>query len=214
MGADSSPSPADRPAVTACHECDLLLREDRAASHRSCSLVCPRCGAPLHRSGRGSPETMLALACAAMVLLAVANTYPVLGLEINGQRVDSTVFGGVEALWRQRMQPVAVLVLLTTIVAPLLEVAAVIWLALPLWRGRRPRAFAAIFRALQLARPWAMTEVLILGMLVATVKLAHFADLLPGAGIWAFGGLMLVLAAVTTAVEPHGLWRAWEEAEA
>jgi paraquat-inducible protein A len=57
-----------------------------------------------------------------------------------------------------------------------------------------------------------MTEVLILGMLVSMVKLAHFADLLPGVGLWAFGGLMLLLAALSAATEPRELWRAWEAA--
>jgi paraquat-inducible protein A len=54
-----------------------------------------------------------------------------------------------------------------------------------------------------------MTEVFMLGMLVAMVKLAHFADLLPGIGIWSFGGLMLLLTALTALTEPRQLWRAW-----
>jgi paraquat-inducible protein A len=195
-------------AQTACPQCDLLLREVRADA--GCTYVCPRCGAPLYRSDRGNLEKTLALASAALVLLVVANTTAVLGLEINGQRIDTTVFGAVGKLWQEGMQPVAVLVLATTVVAPLLELAGVVWLALPLRLGRRPRAFVRVFRALQFARPWAMPEVLILGMLVAMVKLAHLADLLPGPGIWSFGGLMLLLAALASVVEPRDLWNAWE----
>jgi paraquat-inducible protein A len=152
---------------------------------------------------------MLALACAALVLLVVANAFPVLGLDVNGQRSDMTVLGAVEKLWQAQMQPVAVLVLLTTIVTPLLEISTILWLALPLWRGRRPLAFVKVIRILKSVRPWAMTEVFMLGMLVAMVKLAHFADLLPGIGIWSFGGLMLLLTGLTTLTEPRELWRAW-----
>ncbi len=209
MRNEPSPGMSD---LTACPQCDLLLQMGQEARDGRQALVCPRCGSGLYRSNRGSLENMLALACAGMILLVVANAFPVLGLDINGQRTDTTVLGAVDKLWLARMQPVAVLVLLTTILAPLLQLAAVIWLVLPLRLGRRPPAFARVFRVLQLVRPWAMTEVLILGMLVAMVKLAHFADLLPGIGIWSFGALMLLLTALTAMTEPRELWRNWEAA--
>ena len=43
-----------------------------------------------------------------------------------------------------------------------------------------------------------MTEVLILGMLVALVKLAHIASVVPGIALWSFGALMLLLAAASS----------------
>jgi paraquat-inducible protein A len=197
------------PELVACPQCDLLLREAQEAVDQRHTVACPRCGARLHRGDRGSLEKMLALACAALVLLVVANAFPVLGLDVNGQRTDITLLDAIDKLWQARMQPVAVLVLLTTIVTPLLEVSTILWLVLPLWLGRRPLAFVAVIRILKSARPWAMTEVFMLGMLVAMVKLAHFADLLPGIGIWSFGGLMLLLTALTALTEPRELWRAW-----
>jgi paraquat-inducible protein A len=196
--------------LVACPNCDLLFQENLAGN--DVAYDCPRCRTLLYRGRRGSLETMLALACAALVALALANSFPVLGLEINGQRTETTMLGAVAALWRENMQPVAALTLLTAIVAPLLELAAIVWLVLPLWLGRRPPAFAEVFRTLRLVHPWAMPEVLILGMLVSMVKLAHFADLLPGVGIWAFGGLMLLLTALSAITEPRELWRDWEAA--
>jgi len=198
--------------LMACPQCDLLLRDAPEALAGRCTIVCPRCGARLRRNDRVSPENLLALACAALILLVLANAFPVLGLDVNGQRSEATLLDAIEKLWQAQMRPVATLVLLTTIVAPLLELSTILWLVLPLGHGRRPRAFIAANRLLNLARPWAMTEVFMLGMLVAMVKLAHFADLLPGIGIWSFGGLMLLLAALTVLVEPRDLWRSWEAA--
>ena len=200
------------PALTACHECDLLVREATGQKTGHYSALCPRCGAHLYRHSRDSLETTLALACAALVLLAAANAFPVVGLDIKGQRIDTTVIGAASRLWQEGMQPVAALVLLTTTILPLLELASIVWLVLPLRLGRRPPAFARLFRVLQLAHPWAMVEVFILGVLVALVKLSHLAEVLPGAAAWCFGGLMLVLAALTAIVEPRDLWQAWEEA--
>jgi paraquat-inducible protein A len=198
--------------LAVCQQCDLLVRESPTASSRRCSFVCPRCGARLHGNNRVSLDHVLAIACAALVLLVVANAFPVLGLDVNGQRRDTTILGAIQALWQAQMQPVAALVLLTTLVTPLLELSAILSLVLPLWLGRRPLAFVAAIRLLKLARTWAMTEVFMLGMLVAMVKLAHFADLLPGIGIWSFGGLMLSLTALAVLTEPRDLWHTWEAA--
>lgn len=177
------------------------------------SALCPRCGALLHRGG-GSLETILALACAALILLAIANAFPVVGLDIQGQRIDATVFGAARQLWREEMPAVALLVLTTTSLIPLLEIAALIWLTLPLLHGRRPRGFAQVFRALQAAHPWTMVEVFILGILVALVKLAHLADVVPGPAMLGFALLMPVLVTVSSLIEPYNLWQAWEEAQA
>jgi paraquat-inducible protein A len=51
-----------------------------------------------------------------------------------------------------------------------------------------------------------MTEVLILGLLVALVKLAHIASVVPGIALWSFGALMLSLAAASAAFDAHELW--------
>ncbi len=51
-----------------------------------------------------------------------------------------------------------------------------------------------------------MTEVLILGMLVALVKLAHIASVVPGIALWAFGALMVLLAAASAAFDPREFW--------
>lgn len=93
-----------------------------------------------------------------------------MGLEINGQRIDTSVFGAADRLWQENMQPVGIMVLFTTAIVPLVELATVIWLVLPLRLGKRPPAFARLFRLLQLAHPWGMVEVFILGVLATFVR--------------------------------------------
>lgn len=198
--------------LTACHACDLLIREVDGQETSRYSALCPRCGALLYHHSRHSLEHTLALACACLVLLVVANTFPIVGLNIQGQRIDTTVFGAALQLWREDMLVVAVLVVVTTTLTPLLEMAGVIWLVLPLMLGRRPPAFARVFRILQTAHPWAMVEVFLLGILVALVKLSHLAEVLPGPAMLCFGALMLLLTAISAIIEPRDLWRAWEQA--
>ncbi|MCL1089107.1 paraquat-inducible protein A [Shewanella profunda] len=193
--------------ATACPECDLLVDGTTNSGH------CSRCGARLYRQGRHSLDNTLALACSALVLLIAANAFPIVGLDIQGQRIETTVIGAAVSLWREEMGMVAILVLLSTTVLPLIELAGLVWMALPLRLGKRPPGFSWVFRVLHMAHPWAMIEVFIMGLLVALVKLTNVADVFAGAAAWCFGCVMLLLAILHTIVEPRDLWQAWEEAE-
>jgi paraquat-inducible protein A len=64
-------------------------------------------------------------------------------------------------------------------------------------------------RALVFASRWSMVEVLLLSALVATVRIAALARVHPDVGLFAFGALVLLLAALESA----GLQRVWELAE-
>ena len=198
----------ETPPLTACHECDLLLRELPLQPGGTAS--CPRCGAELYRSRPGCLERALALACAALVLLLFANAFPIVGLDLQGQRIETTVFGAAYRLWQDEMIPVALVLLATTVVVPFIELGALLWLMLPLHFGQRPPGFAMVFRTLRLAHPWAMIEVFILGILVSLVKLSHLAEVLIEPALGCFGALMLVLAALATQLDDYALWQAWE----
>jgi len=198
--------------MLACHECDLLLSE-LPVPIAAGAVSCPRCGAVLYRVSPDGLERTLALTCAALVLLLIGNLFPIVGLNIQGHYVETTVFGAARQLWLDDMLPIALVLLATTVLMPLVELGALAWLLLPLRSGRRPPGFVVIFRALQLAHPWAMVEVFILGVLVSLVKLSHLADVLPGPAIWCFGTLMLVLTVLSSLFDHRTLWQAWEAAQ-
>jgi paraquat-inducible protein A len=201
----------DPSGLTACRECDLLMRAPVTlmAAPRLC---CPRCGAQLRRADHDSLNRSLALALAALILLLIANLFPIVGLNIQGQHVETSVLGAARQLWRDDMASVALLLLATTVLVPLIELCVLIWMLLPLRVGVRPRGFVTFFKMLRLAHPWAMIEVFILGVLVSLVKLSHMADVLPGPAIWCFGLLMLVLTALTAVLNHQALWTHWEAA--
>lgn len=203
--------PAGRPDLIACPECDQMLR-DVAPPGSGGWVICSRCAAPLYRGGPNNLERALALVVTAIILLFVANLFPVIGMAFQGMITQTTVLGAAWQLWQMEMPFVAVLIVLTIVLVPALEALAIGWLVAHLWAGKRPPAFVAIFRALQLAHPWAMLEVFLLGVAVALVKLSHSADILPGPAIGAFAALMFVFAALTTTLDPRALWQSWEEA--
>jgi paraquat-inducible protein A len=191
-------------SILACHECDLLQRETTLPPGGIAR--CRRCGAQLYRNRPDGLNRSLAYILGALVLFVLANTFPVVGLEVSGELIQTTLPGAVHRIYADGMWPIALLVLMTAIVAPLAEMAAMAWLLLPLHLGRIPRGHALIFRALHLSHPWGMVEVLMLGVLVALVKLARIAAVVPGIALWSLVGEMLLIAAAAAAFDPHDLW--------
>ena len=55
------------------------------------------------------------------------------------------------------------------------------------------------------SRPWSMTEVFLLGALVAIVKLSGWVHVTPGVGIWGLASLTILLT-ILSLVEPKSWW--------
>ncbi|GAB7525803.1 paraquat-inducible protein A [Paraburkholderia sp. 2C] len=203
-GDDGSGGVGSTASVIACPECDLLQHEQPLPLDGV--LRCCRCRATLYRRQADSLDRSLAYALAALALFVLANAFPIVGLSVNGDLVETTLFGSVRVLYRDGMWPLAALIFFTALLMPMLQAAGIVWLLLPLRLGRRPYRADLVFRLLHIAQSWGMTEVLILGLLVSLVKLAHIASVVPDTALWSFGALMLLLAAAAAAFDPRDLW--------
>lgn len=190
--------------LVACHECGLLLREITLPPGET--AVCCCCGATLYRNSPDSIRRTLALTLAAAVFFIVANSYPILGIEIQGNRNAATLAGAVQALWHQQMYSISVLVCVTAILVPALEISLLLYLLTPLHREKQPPGTALILRFMTAIKPWGMVEVFMLGLLVSLVKLQSDFAILPGVALWSFAVLTLLLAAVATSFNPRDVW--------
>lgn len=192
-------------ALIACPECDLMQVEP--ALPVGAVARCARCEAPLFKRPRNSIERATALTLAATVFFALANFFPLVGLEVQGSSSSTTLAGAVEALVESDRLPMAVLVLFTTILVPATELLLMNYVLLPLRRGRVARHAAGAMRLLRTLRPWSMVEVFMLGMLVSLVKLSGLAQVVTGIALYALAALIVLFAATAAAFNPHEVWR-------
>ena len=172
--------------------------------------VCARCRAPLHRPEAGHINASIALAATALVLFFFCNLYPLVAIDYNGTTRSATLTGAALGLYRQGHAPLASLVFVTTVVGPFVQIAALLYLLIPLRSKRRAPGQNALFRLLMQIRAWTFVEVFMLGALVALVRLSSYANVIPGIALWACGLLMLSLAALTNRTSPEQFWR-WVE---
>ncbi len=197
-------TPLRHPGLVACPDCDLLQQlppvETGGAAH------CPRCGRELWRRRDDGLNRTFAFALAAAVLYVVANTVPMLGLEAVGHRASTTVLGGARQLWADGQELVAVLVFFAAILAPGLQIGFMLAIVAGAHRERPPRWVGHLLRNHPTTRTWSMIEVMLLGVLVALIKIADYATVIPGLALFVLGMLVFLLAAMQASFDPRDVW--------
>ena len=190
----------------ACPECDLLHRIHTLPKDET--AVCTRCGAFLRQGTHGSLDIPLALSLASLVLFGFANAFPLLVLRLHGSTQEATIPGCVRALVSLGWPWLAAILITTVVLAPPVYLGG---LAYVLFQARRRRVgpwTARIFRIVQEFQAWAMTEVFLLGILVAYVKLTDMAIVAPGFSIYALAAFIFATSSVTSSLDPDAVWDA------
>lgn len=192
----------------ACLDCGQIFAY-RALAPRE-TATCVRCGALLYQGRHNMVERALALTVTGVVLFGLTNVFPMLVLRSQGTEVEMHLLGASIAFWREGFPALAVLLFLSTIAFPLLELVVFLVVLLTL-RMDWPRGLAiVVYRELREIRPWSMLEVLMLGVLVAVVKLGDLATLTLGVSFWTFSTLIVVFAAIRSVLDPLTVWRQLE----
>ncbi len=188
----------------ACEICDTVHHKQHLTGHAQAR--CTRCGSTLYRHvGLRSADRQLAIAFGALITFLIANAFPIVELETNGLTTRTTLIEAIANLVSGDRTLIAVMVALATIVFPLGEMLALIYLLLPLRLGHRSPGFDVVLRGIQAVRPWGMIEVFMLGVLITVVKMTSLARVIPEIALFAFGVLSFLIAALVS-FNPRDLW--------
>ncbi|HCE23443.1 MAG TPA: paraquat-inducible membrane protein A [Hyphomonas sp.] len=193
----------------ACPECDLLhlvsdIREGEQGH-------CIRCGALLFVRHRNSLDRALAFSLTGLSFFILANLFPLLTFEMEGQTESNRLIDGAIAFWQAGYWELGIAVFIFSVFAPLAVLLVLVTLLLPLRLGRAPLFVKLQIRLLVFLKPWAMSEIFILGIIVAFVKLQDFADV--GIGLSLFAFILMVIATVMAylTLDTRALWARLEE---
>ena len=150
------PLTAAQAGLVSCETCSLLSRPADPAEPG----YCPRCGAELVWRRHHSIQYTWALVIAAAICYIPANMLPVLNTTTLGSTDSDTIMGGVVFLYTSGSWPLALIVLIASVMVPLGKLVALVYLLITVQRGSlggQPRADPAlshgrIYRALVDAR--------------------------------------------------------------
>ncbi len=191
-------------AAFECQECGLLQRQQELAS--GFRAVCSRCGHTLYREPEDGLRRALALNISALILFAAANTFPFMTFRLEGREQQSTLISGALEFLDQGFLPLGILVLALAVILPALKLSLTSFLLVSVLSGRTGTGLAKTFRFVETLHSWAMTEVFLLGVLVAYVKLIDLADIALGASMFALVGAIIVMVSADRALEPKQMW--------
>ena len=200
--------PAASVPLLICEHCDTVYQRHVLEPGQVAS--CARCNATLERYHRLSPSALLALTATAMVVFIQANVWPIVTLDLGGRQNSTTLWGMIIAMWQRDAKIVSVLAAFTLFFFPLMKMSLFGWVFWFARRGERGPGFNRAMVALHYLHPWTMSEVFVLGALVAIVKARAYFQVVPDAGIFAYGTLMLLIT-VFALVDLRQLWDETEE---
>jgi paraquat-inducible protein A len=190
--------------LTICPQCDLA--QDLPPLAPGARALCSRCHAELRSGVTARLDLALAALATALILLVIMNAFPLVRIRVQDTDRSTTLLGAIIELQARGMSVVALLVLATTIIGPLIEVLFLAAVLVPVRVRHVGRAGARLIGWVQRVRPWSMVEVFMLGVLVAVVKLAALAEIVPGPALWACAALIVTMSLLRAIIRPEDLW--------
>lgn len=194
--------------IISCHDCGLLQQIIHMPEEGT--IKCCRCQATLRQRQRIDPaksiEHTLALVIAAVILLTIANLFPIVQIHVEGHDIAITLYACVYYLLTHGMILLGGLVFFTSIFAPVMQLMGLLYILLPVHFKHRAPFSPHIYRFVRLLTSWSMLEVLVLGVFVSVVKLSAMATVVPSISLGAFGLLILCMAGILTDLDTEMLW--------
>ncbi|MGB6240965.1 MAG: paraquat-inducible protein A [Castellaniella sp.] len=203
-----APDGDSRPLI-ACPHCDTL--HQRLVLDVRAQAACRCCNTVLYRRGRFSLKQWLAFAWATLVVFAVAQGFPMAVLSVQGLDISLTFWGALRLCWDRGFYGVSVMTGLVGFWIPLLQIALTLWVMQAIATRRLPPDMGRTLRWLARLAPWSMAPVLVLGVLVAVVKVAGMAHLQVQPGLLGFFALSFLLSGLSR-WDALALWREAEDA--
>ncbi|MEM9403491.1 MAG: paraquat-inducible protein A [Pseudomonadota bacterium] len=188
-----------------CHECDLVV--DVPTLEEGQKAVCPRCGYQLAANRRESLTRLFAFSISALIFLALASSFPFLGLKAGGQEQSVTLLQSVSILFNEDHRLLSVVVFATIVGIPALILSGFVYASFAIRRPRGLPGVRVVLRWTIQLLPWSMAEIFLVGILVSFVKIVALADVKLGPSFWAYVLFTLSLAAVQFHLDRRELWR-------
>jgi paraquat-inducible protein A len=176
----------------------------------SSRAVCLRCDRVLRHTRNDPLLVPLALNISALILFLLGATLTVMSVTTAGQQRAAALVSGPVELQYYGLWEISLVVLVTTVAAPLARVLCMLTVLLGLRLPRPPAELRAIYAWVEHLRPWSMVEIYLLGLFVAYVRLSGMATVGLGPAIFALAALMVVMVLADYTLDDQAVWEAME----
>ena len=187
-------------ALSSCHICSQLSP--------ATSPECPRCLSPLHLRKVNSIQRSWALLITAAMLYIPAMVYPVTTVYALGQVQASTLMGSVVHFFESGAWPIAIIIFVASVAVPILKIVGLGYLLICVQQKNISNRvqLTKLYRMVEFVGRWSMIDVFVVAILVALVQIGIFINIIPGLGIMAFTGVVVVTMFAAMQFDPRLIW--------
>jgi paraquat-inducible protein A len=195
---------AAQAGLVSCETCGLLSRPASVAE----AGYCPRCGAELVSRRYHSIQITWAFVIAAAICYIPANILPVLSTTTLGSTDSDTIMGGVVFLYTSGSWPLALIVLIASVMVPLGKLVALSYLLITVQRGSLGGSHerARLYRMVKVIGRWSMLDVFVDTFTVALVQLQPLMWVEPGPGVVFFAAVVVLTMIAAESFDPRLIW--------
>ena len=195
---------AAQAGLVSCETCSLVSKPADPARHG----FCPRCGGELAPRRHHSIQYTWALVLAAAICYIPANVLPVLTTNALGSSESDTIMGGVVLLYTTGSWPLALIVLVASVMVPLGKLVALSYLLITVQRGslggRHERT--RLYRMVEIIGRWSMLDVFVDTFTVALVQLQPLMSVEPGPGVLFFAAVVVLTMMAAESFDARLIW--------
>ena len=184
-----------------CHDCGCLIKSIEKAP-------CPVCGHVVTARKSHSVQHTLALIISAVSLYLPANIFPIMTVTELGVAEHHTIIGGIVVLVQSDMIPIALLVLVASILVPLMKLLGLSLLLLCVhykWQVNA-KLFTRMYRIIAFVGRWSMLDIFMISILVALVDLGGVAQVIAGPAATAFAAVVVLTMFAAKTFDPRLIW--------
>jgi paraquat-inducible protein A len=198
------PITAANAGLVSCEACHLVSRPASAEDPG----FCPRCGEGLEFRRHATIETTWALTCAAAICYIPANLLPVLNTTTPAGSEGDTIMGGVVFLYTSGSWPLALVVLIASVMIPLGKLASIAYLLISVQRDsvKSSRERTRLYRMVVFIGRWSMLDVFVDTFTVALVQLQPLMSVAPGPGVLFFAAVVVLTMLAAESFDPRLIW--------
>jgi paraquat-inducible protein A len=136
---------------------------------------------------------------------------PLMTFKSFGFSGSANILESILNFYRNDYYFVALMVLLSAVVFPLILLTTIFYITYQLQRKKYPSAVRSLFRLHLHLEEWAMIEVYLLGILVTIIKMSGTSSIDYHSGILCFSCLVLITLAISTIVDRDLFWQTIED---
>ena len=198
------PRTAAEAGLVLCEICGLLSRPADPEEPGNC----PRCDGELTFRRHHSIQRTWALIIAAAICYLPANILPVMTTAALGSVEEETIIGGVMLLYTTGSWPLALIVLIASVMIPLAKLIALAYLLITVQRGsiRNNRERTRVYRLVEFVGRWSMLDVFVDTFTVALIQLQPLMAVLPGPGVLFFASVVVLTMLAAETFDPRLIW--------